>query len=292
MITRAVSRDDPAYVRKQLERGTPFRVVRRAGEVVACASADLVHGAKTAELTDVATAPSARGEGLAKACLAGLLDDLQALGFPTAYTLSRVAEPGINRAFARLGFVWRGSMRSSCRIGDGHRVWQLVERLGGLEPNTCYAYLLLTTHFGQTCVVAERETDDGTQLLGFVMAYRPPPHLDALFVWQVGVTAEARGLGLGKRLLRAALALPACADVRWLEATVGTSNTASQRLFSSVARDLGVGCAQAEGFIGSDFGPLHHEDETLFRIGPLSAAGQSNPSNQAGTPATEPQEAS
>jgi putative beta-lysine N-acetyltransferase len=119
VITRAVSRDDPAYVRKQLERGTPFRVVRRAGEVVACASADLVHGAKTAELTDVATAPSARGEGLAKACLAGLLDDLQALGFPTAYTLSRVAEPGINRAFARLGFVWRGSMRSSCRIGDG-----------------------------------------------------------------------------------------------------------------------------------------------------------------------------
>lgn len=257
MITRAVSRDDPAYVRKQLERGTPFRVVRRAGEVVACASADLVRGAKTAELTDVATAPSARGEGLAKACLAGLLDDLQALGFPTAYTLSRVAEPGINRAFARLGFVWRGSMRSSCRIGDGHRVWQLVERLGGLEPNTCYAYLLLTTHFGQTCVAA-----------------------------------EARGLGLGKRLLRAALALPACADVRWLEATVGTSNTASQRLFSSVARDLGVGCAQAEGFVGSDFGPLHHEDETLFRIGPLSAVGQSNPSNQAGTPATEPQEAS
>ncbi len=111
--------DDPAYLAQAIAEGTPFRCVVEGDQVVACASADLVPEARTAELTDCATRPSHRGRGLMQAVLADLMDDLRALGYPTAFTLARARVPGVNLAFKRLGFVHRGVMTRSCRIGDG-----------------------------------------------------------------------------------------------------------------------------------------------------------------------------
>ena len=109
----------PGYIESQLRQGIPFRLVRDKGEVVACASADLVPLARTAELTDCATRPEVRGRGLMQAILRGLMDDLRQLGYPTAFTLARATVPGVNLAFARVGFSWCGVMTRSCRIGDG-----------------------------------------------------------------------------------------------------------------------------------------------------------------------------
>lgn len=111
--------DDPLYISSCIEDGTPFRVVREHGEVVACASADLVRDARTAELTDCATRPEHRGRGLMQALLTDLMDDLRRLRYPTAFTLARARIPGINLAFQRLGFQLSGTMVQSCRIGDG-----------------------------------------------------------------------------------------------------------------------------------------------------------------------------
>lgn len=111
--------DDPAYVAAQLREGTPFRLVEDGGEIIACASADLVTEARTAELTDCATRPDARGRGLMRALLGDLMDDLRELEYPTAFTMARARIPGVNIAFQRLGFVWRGRMVQSCRIGQG-----------------------------------------------------------------------------------------------------------------------------------------------------------------------------
>jgi L-2,4-diaminobutyric acid acetyltransferase len=57
-------------------------------------------------------------------------------------------------------------------------------------------------------------------------------------------------------------------DARWLEASVTPSNTASRKLFKSVARDHGVGCDIADFMLDSHF-PDGHEPEELFRIGPF-----------------------
>lgn len=151
------------------------------------------------------------------------------------------------------------------RLGDGAALWELVNRIELLEPNTCYAYLLLATHFSDTCLVAER----AGRLVGFVAAYRPPSKPDVIFVWQIGVSSEARGRGLGRRLLQQLIELPACRDATHLEATVATSNTASQRLFAGFARARSVPCERGRGFVATDFGSLAHEAEELFRIGPL-----------------------
>ncbi len=110
---------DPDYLAEAIEDGCPFRIVEHEGEPVACASADLIREARTAELTDCATRPAFRGRGLMQFILEDLVDDLREMGYPTAFTLARAAIPGVNLAFARLGFELRGTMPQSCRIGEG-----------------------------------------------------------------------------------------------------------------------------------------------------------------------------
>jgi putative beta-lysine N-acetyltransferase len=109
----------PGYIAEQINSGVPFRIVRRGGEVVACASADLVRPARTAELTDCATRPDQRGQGLMQFILADLMRDLRRMDYPTAFTLARAGVAGVNLAFQRLGFQYRGRMLQSCRIGGG-----------------------------------------------------------------------------------------------------------------------------------------------------------------------------
>lgn len=147
---------------------------------------------------------------------------------------------------------------------DAAPLWRLIGDVGTLERNSCYAYLLLCAHFGATCLMAER----GGRLVGFVLAYRPPSDPDQVFVWQVGVAPEARGAGLGGRLLEALVAQPACAGVRYLTATVSDDNAASMKLFTGFARRRGVACEVGPGFPAALFAEPH-EDENLLRIGPL-----------------------
>lgn len=118
----------PGYVASAIAAGVPFRLVRDQGRLVACASADLVREARTAELTDCVTLPSHWRRGLMQALLLDLMDDLRALGYPTAYTLARAIEPGMNLAFRRLGFELRGCMTRSCRIGAGIEDMNVLSR--------------------------------------------------------------------------------------------------------------------------------------------------------------------
>jgi len=147
---------------------------------------------------------------------------------------------------------------------DGAAVWRLVGETGGLEQNSAYAYLLLCTHFRDTCVVVEHEGE----LVGCVLAYRPPTDPDCLFVWQVGVAPTARGRGLAGDMLDAVMQLPACHDARFMTASVAPDNRASRALFSAFARHFGVPLVEQE-FLSADCFPNAHAAEPLLKIGPL-----------------------
>lgn len=149
---------------------------------------------------------------------------------------------------------------------DAAGVWQLVEESEALDLNSPYAYLLGFDHHGPTSVVAE---DDG-RVVGFVLSYRPPPRPESVFVWQVGVAASHRRMGLGRRLLHGVLDRDACADVRYMEATVTPSNGASMALFRGIAEDYETDFTVEPCFSADQFPPGEgHEPEDLVRIGPL-----------------------
>lgn len=152
----------------------------------------------------------------------------------------------------------------SANAADGAQMWKFVHEVGVLEQNPSYAYILLCQHFGDTCLVAERSGE----MVGFVLAYVPPRQPDTVFVWQVGVSRQVRGRGVGIKLLRHLLTRDGCRNVSYVEASVTPSNTASQNLFRAFARQSRTSCRRLP-FFPSEFFPEPHEPEHLYRIGPI-----------------------
>ena len=151
---------------------------------------------------------------------------------------------------------------------DAVAICALVGRCGVLDPNSTYCYLLLATHFAATCAVAVR----AGRIVGFVSGYLVPSEPSTLFIWQIAVDPATRGQGVARRLLAAILGRRACRAVRYLEATVTPSNTASRALFSALARDRGASLERRPRFTSADLGGTH-EPEHLVRIGPFGPAG-------------------
>jgi L-2,4-diaminobutyric acid acetyltransferase len=152
-------------------------------------------------------------------------------------------------------------------LADAAAVHALIQECKPLDLNSPYAYLLLCTHFADTCAVAERQGS----LVGFVSGYRKPADPAVLFIWQVAVSPRGRGQGVGRGLLEEILSRPRHAAVRHLEATISPSNRPSWALFESFARKRGARCATTTLFREEDFGDLEHDEEQLFRIGPLES---------------------
>lgn len=153
---------------------------------------------------------------------------------------------------------------------DGSEAWKLVRDSGGLDLNSEYSYLMLCDLFRDTCRIAECEG----KLVGFVSAFRKPGDSRTLFVWQIAVDPGLRGYGIGKKLLLELLGDNAHAEIRFLEATIGPRNIPSRRLFLGLSQSLGAECSIASQY-GSELfaGPESHEDELLFRIGPIGREG-------------------
>jgi L-2,4-diaminobutyric acid acetyltransferase len=168
---------------------------------------------------------------------------------------------GLSRTIAMLAAV-------RCRPpgrGDAAAAHALVRACPPLDVNSPYAYLLLCTHFAATSVVAEA----GGRVVGFAGAYLEPADPSVLFVWQIAVGAEARGLGIGRAMLDELLDRPACRGVTHVEATITPSNASSWNLFRSFAAGRGAACTTTPMFGSADFGTESHEDEHLLRMGPI-----------------------
>ena len=118
------------------------------------------------------------------------------------------------------------------RSTDGAAVHDLVAACPPLDPNSLYCNLLQCTHFAATSALGEIEGD----VVAFVSGYRPPEHADSLFVWQVAVHEDARGQGLGKRLMLDILGRPENRDVRFLRTTITPGNEISLDISISTRR--------------------------------------------------------
>jgi L-2,4-diaminobutyric acid acetyltransferase len=158
-------------------------------------------------------------------------------------------------------------------IDDSPAIYELIRSSPPLDLNSRYLYMLLTTHFRKTCIIAELTSENGQgdpQLAGFLSGYRLPEEPEVFFVWQVAVSSVARGKGVAKTLLLDVLKRPALNDLKQIITTVTPSNTASLKLFESVARHLDTKIVEEKGFEANLFGGDAHEPEMLYRIGPFN----------------------
>lgn len=114
---------------------------------------------------------------------------------------------------------------------DGAEIWELVQACKPLDENSMYCNLIQCDHFRNTCVIAEM---DG-KIVGWISAYLLPDDPEALFIWQVAVSKEARGMGLGGRMLKTLMQRDICNDVTRIQTTITRDNEASWALFRSFA---------------------------------------------------------
>ena len=144
-------------------------------------------------------------------------------------------------------------------------MWRLSAESEVLEDNSEYTYHLFSQFFTETCLIAEL----GDQPAGFILGFRQPQRPDALFVWQIGVDEACRGRGIAKRMLAELMARAYDEGVRYLEASVTPSNTASLRTFHSYQQQQHTRCEESALFPADFFGSGEHEGEMLLRIGPV-----------------------
>ncbi|WP_212524301.1 diaminobutyrate acetyltransferase [Actibacterium sp. MT2.3-13A] len=140
----------------------------------------------------------------------------------------------------------RASLRKP-RAEDGAAIWSLIRRCKPLDENSMYCNLIQCDHFRDTCVVAEV---DGA-IAGWVSGHVLPHDPETLFVWQVAVAEEARGTGLGSRMLRELLGRDASEGVRRLQTTITADNDASWALFRRFAERMG-GALESEAHFTRD----------------------------------------
>ncbi|WP_269845177.1 diaminobutyrate acetyltransferase [Coraliomargarita sinensis] len=149
---------------------------------------------------------------------------------------------------------------------DGFNVNQLIADSPPLDTNSVYCNLLQCSHFAQTCIIAKE--DD--QVMGFVSGYRIPDRPEVLFVWQVVVSAKARGQGLAGRMIQALLESDACREVTHIETSITSDNDASWGLFKKLAKKLNAATSETVLFDKEAHFGGQHDSEMLFRIGPFS----------------------
>lgn len=162
---------------------------------------------------------------------------------------------------ARKGIVFRKPDAK-----DGKYLWELARASKTLDVNSLYHYLLMCRVFVDTCLVAEKQG----RVIGFCTAFIPPGAPDTVFVWQVAVDQQERGQGIGVRILIEIINNLRSLNIKYLDATITPSNTASIKLFTSAAQQLNAPFTfKKDFFTAADFGKNVHEPEKLFHIGPI-----------------------
>lgn len=152
-------------------------------------------------------------------------------------------------------------------LNDGLRIHQLIADSPPLDLNSSYLYFLQSSHFADTCVVAEK----AGELVGFISGYIRPDKPTELFVWQMVVAQAGRGQGVGKGLVRQLLqqalahsALP----LLTMSCTISPSNEASQGVFKSLAKHFGLTLEVKEFLTQAHFAGQDHEAEDEYILSP------------------------
>lgn len=110
---------NPEYLRETMRSDVQYFAAFCNGTPAALCSAevDREHGA--AEMTDFATLPEHRGQGLAAHLLARAELEMSEQGLATLYTIARAESFGMNITFAKAGYGFAGTLPNNTNIAGG-----------------------------------------------------------------------------------------------------------------------------------------------------------------------------
>jgi len=105
-----------SYLETIFQKDSLFAVCVEGERIVAAASAELYPTHLAAELTDCATLPEKRGQGLMSHILGFLEGKLLERKYRCAYTMARSRSFGMNMVFYQLGYEFMGRLVNNCDI--------------------------------------------------------------------------------------------------------------------------------------------------------------------------------
>jgi len=146
---------------------------------------------------------------------------------------------------------------------DTKEIYNLIKKSKPLDINSEYLYLLQTTYFNETCIVAKVQD----RVIGFASGFISPKDEETFFVWQLAIDKEARGKGIAFRMLRELFDTPIVSKTSSIHTTISPSNIASQKVFERFAKELDFDKKIVIFATRDDFSDAH-EDELLYIMKP------------------------
>ena len=151
-------------------------------------------------------------------------------------------------------------------LEDGMSVFGLIKNCPPLDVNSSYCNLLQCSHFADTSVVAEMNGE----IIGFISGYKIPEYPEILYVWQVAVSEQVRGLGIASKMLEHILARPSNGTIFFIETTITENNQASWSLFKGFANNKSANFQSVKWMDKDAHFAGQHDSEELVRIGPFN----------------------
>jgi len=118
--------NEEEYIQQVMEEGTVFYQIKKDGNIVSAASAEVNDKYHNAEITDCATRPEFRRYGFMKILIKALEEELVKKGIFCAYSLARSLSFGMNASFHQLGYDYTGRLIKNCDISgnfEDMNVW-------------------------------------------------------------------------------------------------------------------------------------------------------------------------
>ncbi len=107
---------DPEYLQSTMHGATVYFGVWKDGKIAALSSAEMDPRSGSVEMTDFATLPEYRGNGLALFLLQKMEEEMKSRGIRSLYTIARAYSFGMNITFARNGYRFGGTLTNNTNI--------------------------------------------------------------------------------------------------------------------------------------------------------------------------------
>ncbi|QOG13148.1 diaminobutyrate acetyltransferase [Arcobacter sp. FWKO B] len=147
--------------------------------------------------------------------------------------------------------------------GDAKSIYNLIKNSKPLDLNSQYLYLLQTTYFSDTCLIAKHNY----KVIGFVSGFIHPKDENIFFVWQVAVDSSYRGQNIAFKMLKELFSKDTLSNIKYIHTTISPSNIASQKVFEKFANEFEFDKEISIFATKEDFDDAH-EDELLYMMKP------------------------